>query len=296
VSSLSNSLPTISILTDDIEDNPIHDFEKYADTIVKMVMGSKPRFSVGIYGEWGTGKTTLMRLIEKKLRSNENILTVWFNAWRYEREDQFALVALMKTAYAMGDLPRYEEIKKVLLRGIGIIGKDVLRNLALRYAMTEKGLKDLEEKLLPKLDLLSSIDRDTIYFDGLRKIEEEMEKISKANNYNNNRIIIFIDDLDRCSPKTTLEAFESIKVFLGLEGFIYVVGLSHETISKLVSSSYKDSDIKGEHYLRKVIQIPITIPDWNDAEVIQDLVHNLSTSCVLLTISSYLLKFTLIAK
>ena len=95
-----------------------------------------------------------MRLIEKKLTNNENesILTVWFNAWRQKREDQFALVALMKTiAYAMGDLPRYQEIKKVLLRGIGIIGKDVLRNLALRYAMTEKGLKDLEEKLLPKL-------------------------------------------------------------------------------------------------------------------------------------------------
>jgi predicted KAP-like P-loop ATPase len=55
-----------------------------------------------------------------------------------------------------------------------------------------------------------------------------MEKISEANS--NNRIIIFIDDLDRCSPKTTLEVFESIKVFLGLEGFIYIVGLSHETI------------------------------------------------------------------
>ena len=85
-------------------------------------MGSKPRFSVGIYGEWGTGKTTLMRVIEKKLANNENILTIWY-AWRYERKDQFALVALMKTiAYTMGDLPRYQEIKKLLLRGIGILG------------------------------------------------------------------------------------------------------------------------------------------------------------------------------
>jgi hypothetical protein len=48
---VSNPLPTISIPTDDIEDDPILDFEKYANTIVKMVMGSKPRFSVGIYRE-----------------------------------------------------------------------------------------------------------------------------------------------------------------------------------------------------------------------------------------------------
>jgi KAP family P-loop domain len=64
--------------------------------------------------------------------------------------------------------------------------------------------------------------------------------------------------------------YESIKVFLGLEGFIYIVVISHETISKLVLF-HKDSD-KGEHYLRRVIQIPITIPDWNDVEAIQDLV------------------------
>lgn len=69
---------------------------------MNIVRGSKPRFSVGIYGDWGTGKTTLMKLIQKELQNQEYILTVWFNAWRYEREDQFALTALMKTiAYAM---------------------------------------------------------------------------------------------------------------------------------------------------------------------------------------------------
>jgi hypothetical protein len=46
------------------------------------------------------------------------ILTVWFNAWKYERENQYASVALMKTiADAMGELPMYQEVKKVLLRG-----------------------------------------------------------------------------------------------------------------------------------------------------------------------------------
>jgi hypothetical protein len=160
-----------------------------------------------------------------------------------------------------------------MLRGIGIIGRDILRNLALRYAMTEKGLK--ERKTSSQMDFLSKIDKDTIYFDGLRKIEEEMQKISNTNSHN--RIVIFIDDLDRCSPKTAIEVFESIKAFLGLEGFIYIVGLSHETISKLISLSYKDSDIKGEHYIRKIIQIPITIPEWSDVDAIQDLIHNLSS-------------------
>ena len=115
--------------------------------------------------------------------------------------------------------------------------------------MTEKGLQELETRLLPKMELLSKVDKDTIYFDGVQKIEEEMKKISKKN-----RIVVFIDDLDRCSPATALEVFESIKVFLGIEGFIYIVGLSIETISKLIDTAYgKDSQITGEHYIRKII-------------------------------------------
>jgi len=81
---------------------------------------------------------------EDKYRINiylkeNNVLTVWFNAWRYEREQQYALIALMKTiAYAMGDSLMYSRVKPILLRGLGIIGKDILRNLALRYAMTKR--------------------------------------------------------------------------------------------------------------------------------------------------------------
>lgn len=186
--------------------------------------GSDQKFSIGIYGEWGTGKTTLMRLVERKVRpklfswddvpgrdtnllksflssnfdglnwlnnsnlnfrksgdknsllisdlmgqnhlsitlkqkqkavldiNDENvyeffveedkatdqlfikqndILTVWFNAWRYEREEQFALIPLMKTiAYAMGEHPIYKDLKPIIIRGLEILSKDILRNLA----------------------------------------------------------------------------------------------------------------------------------------------------------------------
>lgn len=137
----------LKILVDDIEPKPILDFEAYSETISNIVKGSHPKFSVGIYGEWGSGKTTLMRLIQEKLRTNDQILTVWFNAWRYEREDHFALIALLKTiAFAMGDHQIYKEVKPLLLRGIRIIGKDLLRSLALKYAMTDKGMDESREK------------------------------------------------------------------------------------------------------------------------------------------------------
>lgn len=268
-----------SILADDIEVDPILDFDRYSDAIVNIVKGTEPKFTIGIYGEWGTGKSTLMKSIEEK-RHDYIILTVWFNAWRYEREEHFALIALIKTvAYAMEEHPIYKELKPILLKGLRIFGKDFLRQVASQF-ISEKGIENFEKSLLPKMELLSEMDKDTIYFDGINKIQNEMQKIIQK--YPKSRVVVFIDDLDRCSPKTTVEVFESVKVFLGMEGFIYIIGLSHDTISKLISAQYKESGIKGDQYIKKIIQIPITIQEWNIDDV-KLLVQNLVNKNILHT-------------
>jgi tetratricopeptide (TPR) repeat protein len=206
---------------------------------------------------------------------------VWFNAWRYEREEQFALIALMKTiAFAMGEHPIYKEIKPIILRGLEILTKGVLHKLATDYVMTEKEVDEFQKKLSPKMDFLSEVEKDTIYFDGVIKIEKELNRILRK--YQNSRIVVFIDDLDRCSPSTVLQVFESIKVFLGIGGFIYVMGLSEQTISKFITAEYEKSGIKdkeyikrfGEQYTGKIIQIPIRIPEWNTNDI-QNLIKNL---------------------
>jgi hypothetical protein len=174
----------------------------------------------------------------------------------------------MKTiAYAMGEHPVYKNIRPILLKGIGIFTKGILHRLVTQYLITEKEYEEFEKNLTPKMELLAEVDKQTIYFDGLEKIEKEMERILQL--YPNTRVVVFIDDLDRCSPKTVLEVFESTKVFLGIKGFVYIIGLSHETIAKLITSEYVKSGIKGEQYIRKIIQIPVMIPEWNTIDIKQ---------------------------
>ena len=55
------------IITDDIAIDPILDFNLYRNAIVNIIKNSYPKFTIGIFGEWGTGKTTLMNSIEKEL-------------------------------------------------------------------------------------------------------------------------------------------------------------------------------------------------------------------------------------
>ena len=89
-------------------------------------------------------------------------------------------------------------------------------------------------------------------------IEREMRDIMKTT-----KIVIFIDDLDRCSPKKALEVLESIKVFLDIEGFIYVIGLSEDKVVQLIEVAYKEVGIKGVEYLQKIIQLQMVIPSWD---------------------------------
>ena len=91
------------IITDDIAVEPILDFDLYRDAIVTIIEKSYPKFTIGIFGDWGTGKTTLMNTIDESLKEFKNeIITVRFETWRYEREEQFVLIPLLKTiAFAL---------------------------------------------------------------------------------------------------------------------------------------------------------------------------------------------------
>ena len=133
--------------------------------------------------------------------------------------------------------------------------------------MTKASIDAFREQVNAKVELLAEVDRDTLYFDGFDDIKKEISEIRRKNSAF--RIVVFVDDLDRCSPTKTLEVLESIKVFLGMEGFIYIVGMSHDIVSKLIDIEYEKSGVKGEQYIKKMIQIPITLPKWDNEDIIE---------------------------
>ena len=265
----------IKILTDEAEEKikSGEDFFSLAQTISKIVQDSDPRFTIGIYGEWGTGKTTLMNLVKKNLEdvdgSEGRILTVWFNAWRYEREENFATIALMKTiGYEMKKHEKFSKLSETVFRGIKILGEDLLRRAAVEIFMTEKGAKEFGTRFSEKTEFLNKLEKDTIYFDGIEAIKTAFKKIRRLKKDRDYRVVVFIDDLDRCSPKKALEVLESIKVFLDIEGFVYIIGMSRDTIDRLITHAYKETGIEGKEYIKKIIQIPIKIPNWYKEDIL----------------------------
>ncbi len=268
-----------AILIDDVEKTPTHDFNSLSKTISNIIRNSIPHFTIGIYGEWGTGKTTLMKSIERNLSENQenneqSFLPIWFNAWRYEREDSLATVSLLKTVgYVMANHEIFDSLSKTIFKGLTIVGKDMIQQIAMQAVSKTQQVAD--EEIEVKMDYLNKLYRDSVYYEGLDKIKKEMETIREQKG--DYRVVIFIDDLDRCSPVKALEVLESIKLFLDIEGFVFVIGLSHKTVTHLISQAYSSTGVKGEDYIKKIIQIPIKIPSWSKESIV-DLINNSITT------------------
>jgi tRNA A37 threonylcarbamoyladenosine biosynthesis protein TsaE len=168
------------IITDDIAIKPILDFDRYSDAIVKIVKESYPKFTIGLFGEWGTGKTTLMNSIKKELeKDKENIITVWFDAWKYENEKEFALIPLIKTInYSItGENDEKKKNLREALKEAAIFtlgtSSDILSSIVSNYTGKElgglfkKSLDDVTSKLIPQLKSLkelSEADKNSIFY------------------------------------------------------------------------------------------------------------------------------------
>lgn len=239
-------------------------FKSYAEVLGNAALGTPGPFTIGIFGEWGTGKTSLMKMLEDYLAEDKDVITVWFNAWRYEKEEH-PIVPLIAT------IIRGIELKKGLLEKLGETGKSLIRALrAVAYGFSSKakikipGFAELEagfvaKDMIERYEHLSPdplLDR-SLYF-------EAFETLSKVKLGKNHRIVVIIDDLDRCFPDLAIKLLESIKLVLSQPGFIFILGVSRRVIEGYLQHRYQKDygieDFTGHTYLDKIVQLPFHIP------------------------------------
>jgi hypothetical protein len=272
------------ILLDVPAERPALKFNEYARAFAAVARESEPRFAIGIFGDWGSGKTTLMRAIERELEATETVVTLWFNAWRYEREEHLIvplLDALREALKQWGDRPgrdpdRRERARRAaatvsraagaLLAGLSITaGVPGGPSLVLDIDRARGDWRQREEEAVQQ--------PRSLYHAVFRALQESFAQFVE---HGQQRIVVFIDDLDRCLPTSALEILESMKLFFDLEGFVFVVGLDREVVQRAVELKYRpleaaagavDSPVRGSEYIKKIFQVPFSLPQISVRQV-----------------------------
>lgn len=232
--------------------------------ISTFLKGNKTQFDkikmFSLYGEWGSGKSSLMKFLENDLKDDFN--TFFFEAWQFEKDENLAM-SLLEFINAK-NIDTGEEFCQDLLKFGGRIlrglGKSVKFNIPLfpegpSVDLDMNGFVD-EFSKKEEISFYKSLENFKTEFIRL----EDKLKAEKGKEYN----IVFIDDLDRCEPEQVLNLLSAIKLFFTYgQRTIFFCGIDKVAVNQAVKTKY-GKVIRANEYLEKIFDISFSMPEHSD--------------------------------
>lgn len=251
---------------------PIYDILRHPRTETPL--------AVAIYGDWGSGKTSAMRWLEERLKdwnahvknlpkSERNdatsIVPVWFYPWKYqEREDVWRGLVAEVILACLGRNTTKKKVKSEAKALLGFMGKGFLRLLSGVKVQVGAGAAKTTVDLNSVLKGLSEETADYLHpeADYLNQFESALGGWLNSYLGKSERMVVFIDDLDRCLPEVALQVLEALKLYLNMENLVFVVGVDRSVVNQLVAGHYKKLELeeeKSRDYLAKMFQVEVTV-------------------------------------
>jgi len=261
---------------DNETDRDFLNFTGVADTVAEIIVQSQDRpISIGVSGAWGVGKSSMIKLIRHALKKRaaggpSEFVVVEFNAWLYQGYDdaRAALMEVIATTLKKeaeerkSGLDKVQELLKRVdwLRTAKLVGSAVGLGLSLPSVgeVFDAGLGKTEGGILkPKPG--SSPPKE---IHAIRELFESLLAEIKV------KLVVLIDDLDRCLPPTTISTLEAIRLFLFLKNTAFVIAADDAMIKHAVRQHFDGVDESlVVSYFDKLIQVPIRVPPLGTQEV-----------------------------
>lgn len=256
---------TLPIVADIPSSAPGLGFNAYAQALAAAIRGgAPPQFTVGIYGAWGSGKSSLLRAIYTELGRDESITAVEFDAWRYERSDHILVPLLFKICSALQEEESGSEVVARLRAAV----ISVMRNLTFKVGPIALNSSDVTAESPAQRELRQIQELDGAFL----KPYADMENIGRS--LDGRRIVVLIDDLDRCSPANVVAVLEAINLVLDVPGFVFVLALDYDVLVRAVGERYPHAS--GHVFIEKMIQVPFRVPrlDLRPESFLKDLLSD----------------------
>ncbi len=237
-------------------------FKHTAEVLARASLYTDSPITIGVFGKWGSGKTSLMRLmrdiVDDEGQGDNAAVAVWFNAWQYEREEHLivpliATIArdIKKKQEQLEELCQHKKVGDVTSKALEIMksgGKkihDALRSVLYGVSMKGKlgvpllGELEISASMKDMIERYETVTQNTVmprslYVDTFEQLRNQShdKKIKKP------QIVVFIDDLDRCFPEQAVRLLESVKLILHQPRFSFVLGIYPEIVEEFIRNKY----------------------------------------------------------
>lgn len=286
-------------------------FSVVSGTVAELIdeSGNNP-ISIGVSGNWGTGKSSMVKMIGKELeKSNKAEKTTYifleFNAWLYQGYDDAKTALLQSVAKKLSEelkkrhIPESDETlwkrfqkftKRINWLQVSKIGLPLLVGLIPGAAPTgvaaalissivnsiktpdDKG-KNAEAVETNLKEFLSNFD-DILKDDETKSTTQQIEELRKdfedILEKLNIRLVVLVDDLDRCLPETAISTLEAMRLLLFVKRTAFIIAADEQMIRNGVRAHFGNVDLSDDlitSYFDKLIQVPITVPRLGIPEV-----------------------------
>lgn len=270
-------------------------YEAIARTVVSFITQSKAGpLTIGVHGDWGAGKSSILKMVSGTFVENDRVLCIWFNGWSFEGfEDAKAVIletlveelrrarsSSAKVAEAAAKLLRRIDWLKVARKGGGVA---LTAMTGIPAAGIVEGLFAAAQNFVQKpQDHISAEDARSVFESAgeyikaagkknetvpehIHKFRQEFEELLDAADID--QLVVLIDDLDRCLPATAIATLEAIRLFLFVPKTAFVIAADEAMIEYSVRQHFPDlphpapgTTSYARSYLEKLIQVPFRIP------------------------------------
>lgn len=234
----------------------------YSSALSEFIMSCETPITISIQGDWGSGKTSIMNLIKENIERQSDkknrIKTIWFNTWQYSQFNLEEYLAISLISFFVKEITgqKNEKVKKIL-NAVTMLGKAAVVGTA-----SMAGASDAVKDSFSCLESENRIDGAMKVKELKDTLEETVSQIIGNNSEQFERIVVFIDDLDRLVPEKAVDFLEVFKIFLDIENCVFVLACDYNVVMQGLQQKFGvgEKELKGKSFFDKIIQLPFSMP------------------------------------
>ncbi|SVB04169.1 uncharacterized protein METZ01_LOCUS157023 [marine metagenome] len=251
------------------------DIYRHADALTEFIRKTSTPMAIGIQGEWGSGKTSLLNAIYYALeKEGGKFLQIWVNSWEHSllttpEETLLKIINAIIHEMVLGDDNKARQSN--IMESTGNLIKGALR-IGATVVGGSKGLEVADEMLRTNVN-------------SIKELREQLvslaEEIQARNTNPAEKIIIYVDDLDRIEPKEAVLVLELLKNIFSIPNCVFLLAIDYQVIVKGLEHKFgkrtEENEWEFRAFFDKIIQLPFMMPmgQYNKGKYVSNLLYQI---------------------